>query len=73
MDPLDTSRKSNIHPIIDQQRHIISASNPVQLLGRLDLDSRVTFLISVLDDSYSWMDISGEVAPDTGKMIADLL
>lgn len=67
MNPLNTRRKSNIHPIIDQQRHIISASNPVQLLGRLNLNTRVTFLISILDDGYSWMDISGEVAPDTGK------
>lgn len=39
----------------------------MQLLGRLDLSGRVTFLISVLDNGYSWMDISGKVALDTGK------
>lgn len=67
MNPLNARRKSNINPIIDQQRHIISASNLVQPLGRLNLDRRVTFLISVLNNGYSWMDISGEVALDTGQ------
>lgn len=66
MNTLNTSRDSNIHPVIDQQWHIISPSNFVQLLGRFDLDCCITGLISVLDNGYSWLDISGEAMPERG-------
>jgi hypothetical protein len=50
MDALCANSESNVDPIIDNQRHIISFGQLMKLLGGFDQCVGVTMLVTVLDN-----------------------
>ena len=55
VDTFCSNGDSNVHTVIDQQRHIVCLSDLVQLFSCLDKNTSIIGFVSVLDNSDSWM------------------
>lgn len=53
MDTFSSHGDSNVHTVIDQQRHIVSLGDLVQLPGCLNKNTSITGFVSILDNSDS--------------------
>jgi hypothetical protein len=64
MNTLSANRKSNINPVIDDQRHPIPLGNTMEPTGNLNLSPRITLLVPILDNGYTCVTRGQQKAPN---------